>query len=490
MAPTLNSGIPDQGWWSMTTLLKRIPELIQPRHLGLAGLVMLAAAYMALFRYDAYGIEEGAALGLLLNWSIVHQIASPVALFGIPDLRAIFFIPLDLHWAGSLPSAKVYTMLVLFASALMLYRWYEREQGAEPSMIATALMLLSPVALMQTDSIGSGVYLLFCFIAIGWLLKIMAKSRHALPSWFFLIMLLTAMAVSIHPMGLAVPLALGLRWWLQQKRQGQGLGTMLSLAAVTAIMLFLRWGWYGMPEASSNPLVPLGDILLGTPLLREPGWGAGLIIADLWIIATGIHVYRHRRSMDAVSLVLVLAGLIGIFHADQAWAFVVWAGVLYLGVPLLIELNSRWGWSGLAGQRGFVLALVLVAATLMMLHDRQYGWASRQHLKSDTDMVIAILEKEAGKLDEPFLAASQWPARTLLACRRDVLPLPPVTNDADSFKKQIQGLTHIAFDPNRPSMHELARQLASLSHEFETLGLLPGGVVLRAKQNSRAEHSR
>jgi len=461
-------------------MLSRLQALIQPRHMGLACLAILAWAYMALFRYDNYGIEEGAALALLINWSIIHQIASPVALFGIPDLRAIFFVPLDLHWAGSLAAAKVFTMFTLFGTGLMLYRWSEREHSSESAMIATALLLIAPISLMQTDAIGSGVYLLFCFAAATWLMNIMEQSDHSLPSWFFLLLLITAMAISMHPMGLAIPFALGWRWWQQSKQEKQGKRLIVGLALTTAIMLFLRWGWHGMEAGNANPLMTLSDIILGSPLLHLPNWGIGLIIGDLLLITIGIVLFR--KVTDALSLMLIAASLIGAVQGNHAWALIAWTTTLFLGIPLLIEANERWGWRGLTGQRGLLLLTVVVIASLSMAHDRQLALVGKHHLKNDTDMVIAVLEKEASDTKKTFLAASQWPARTLLACRRDVLPLPPASEDIALFRKQTKGLTHMAFNPQDESLHQLARNAAALSNELETIALLPGGVVLKAKQ--------
>ena len=129
-----------------------------------------------------------------------------------------------------------------------------------------------------------------------------------------------------------------------------------------------------------------------------------------------------------------------------------------------------------------MLLTVIVLASLSMSHDRQLALVAKHHLKNDTDMVIAVLEKEAADTEKTFLAASQWPARTLLACRRDVLPLPPASEDIALFRKQTKGLTHMAFDPQDESLHQLARNAAALSNELETIALLPGGVVLKAKQ--------
>jgi len=464
----------------MSSMLSKVQETFQPRYLGLIGLCLLAWAYLSMFRYDNYGIEEGAALAILLNWSIVHQIASPVAFFGVPDLRALFFIPLDMYWAGSLIAVKVFTMYILFGAALIMYRWSEEVHGSESSMMATALLLLAPISLMQTDAIGSGIYLLFCFVVIGWLNQMVRESEKALPSWFFLQLMMTALAISMHPMGLAVPLALVIHWLRSAGDTGKTRRMIISASFVTVFIMFVRWGWYGMDEAAANPLSILGDSLLGSPLLHESGVGFGILIAAVLLIIIGINLYR--RVNDPVSIMLLSASLIGTLHADQAWVFVAWATTLYLGLPLLIELNERIGGRSLMGQRGILLLLVVGIATISMLNTRQLELVSKQHLKGPVDTLISVLEKEAADTNAPFIAASQWPARTLLVCRRDVLPLPPANDDVATFQKQTTGLTHITFNPQLEKMHALARNAAALSTTFETFALMPDGVVLKAKQ--------
>lgn len=465
-------------------MLSKLQEAFQPRYLGLIGLILLAWAFLSMFRYDNYGIEESAALDILLNWSIVHQIASPVAFFGVPDLRAVLFIPLDMYWAGSLIAVKVFTMYILFGTALMLYKWSSEVHGGEPSMMATALLLIAPISLMQTDAIGSGIYLLFCFVVIGWLNQMVRDSDKALPSWFFLQLLLAAMAVSMHPMGLAVPLALVVHWLRNASDKRQARRMIGSIGFVTVFMVFVRWGWYGM-DAAGNPFSTLSDSLLGSPYLHEPATGVGILMASVLLIVIGAHAWR--RSNDPVSIMLMMACLIGSLHADHAWALICWATTLYLGVPLLIELNERIGKRSLMGQRGILLLLVVAIATLSMLHTRQLGMVAKQHLKGPVDALISVLEREAELTDAPFLAASQWPARTLLACRRDVLPLPPATEDVAAFRKQTSGLTHIAFNPHQESMHALSRNAAALSDSYETIALQIGGAVLKAKKPSTIE---
>ncbi|PIW44509.1 MAG: hypothetical protein COW18_12800 [Zetaproteobacteria bacterium CG12_big_fil_rev_8_21_14_0_65_54_13] len=470
-------------------MLATIRENLAPRHLGLIGLCLLAWAYMALFRYDSYGIEEAAALDLLLNWSIIHQIASPVAFFGVPDFRAILFIPLDMHWVGSIPAAKVYTMLFLFGTALLLYQWGESRHSGESSMMATALLLISPISLMQTDAIGSGVYLLWAFVVSAFLDRLLHESERSAPSWFFLQILACAFAVSLHPMGLALPLALIWRWTFDQGDRKKAQKMIIAMVLTMVAILLLRWGWYGMEAAASNPLIILADAIIGSPLLHTAdSWGIGLIVADLGIAAIAATLFMHRRNLDSTTLMLIFASLIGLSNADHAWVLIFWATTLYLGIPLLIRLNERLGWRGIIGQRGVVLVSVMLLATIAMITARNSINIGKLGLKSDTDMVISILsnEAEASPIDG-FIAASQWPARTLLATRRDVLPLPPASEEMADFSAKIRGITHVAFNPQQEHMHGLARNFAALSDKYETIALMPGGVVLKQKSPVKSD---
>ncbi len=462
-------------------MLSNLTQQIKARHIGLLAMCGLAYIFFHLFRLDNFGIEEGAARALLINWSVIHQIASPVGLFGTPDLRAILFILLDLHWAGDLFAAKVFTMLILFAGSLMLYRWAEKEYGQEAAMIATGLLLVAPISLMQSDSIGGGIYMLAAFAVIRWLDESSRKSKHSVPSFLFLQGLLVAFAISIHPIGFAAALVLAWQWYQEkeqapEKRRNQ----LIMLGISTVVILLLRWGWSDLAATDTNMLHTLGNALLGPDLIHGPGtWGVGLIIADVLLLAIAFHLYR--RNQDTLSLILIAASLIGLVHADETWAMVAFATTLYLGVPLLIQLNQRFGWAGIIGKRGIVLVLFMVIATTAMTTDRKYQQIRNQQLLSDSDAVIAVLAHEAEDTKQPFLAASQWPGRTLLATRRDVLPLPPAQGDAMAFRKRIGNITHMIFDQKQPQNRELAQQAASLSHYLQTIAILPGGVVLKAR---------
>ncbi len=464
-------------------MLSKITDAIQPRHIGLLALCGLAFLYMALFRYDNYGIDEGAARALLINWSVIDKITNATPLFGMPDLRAIMFIFLDIHWAGSLAAAKVFTLFTLFGTALMLYRWSEDNDSSETATIATALLLISPISIMQVDAIAPGVFLLFCFASAYWFEQLYRESKRTLTGSFFMVILMSAFAVSLHPMGLALPAALLILWFPKneeapEKRRNLWIGLSVS----TVILLFARWGWSGL-EAGGNHLATLGMILTGSPILQAtPPTGYGLIVASL--LGFVISIYVYRRYFESMSLMLVLASLLGLFWADTSWALIVLTTILFLGTPMLIAAHRKTGIQNLMGQRGLVIILIIVCANIFTAADKKQRLVSQLKLKSDTDYLIAAAASMASDHSHKFLIASQWPGRTMLATKRDVLPLPPqvILNDAKTFQAKTAGITHYIFDPKDPKNTSLSKTSASLGHAMEAIELLPAGVILKVNQ--------
>lgn len=467
-------------------MFSKFIDSIQPRHIGLLAMCGLAFLYMALFRYDSYGIEEGAARALLINWSIIDQVANATPLFGMPDLRALMFIFLDIHWAGSLAAAKVFTLFMVFATALMLYRWGESNDSAETSTIATALLLISPITIMQVDSISSGVFLLFCFICAFWLEKIYNDSERTLPGSIFMLIVMSAFAVSLHPMGLALPVALMLLWLPKKSDPNhpkKRRNLIIGIGSSTLLLLIMRWGWPGL-ESQGGHLASLGSILTGSPILQAtPPIGYGLIVASL--LGFTIAMYIYRRYFELFSLTLVIACLIGLLRPDTSWALMAITCILFLGLPMLTALHRRTGIQNLIGQRGLILILIVVCTSMFTSADKHYRMMSQLKLKSDTDYLLASAAVIANQPNSEFIIASQWPARTMLATKRDVLPLPPqrILKDAATFSEKTVGITHFMFDPNAPENQTLARIAASLGHQMEAIELLPAGVIIQVNRD-------
>jgi hypothetical protein len=464
----------------LSDFLGRVPA----RFWVLLVLVVWGGFSLLLVRYDSYGLDEGAAHALLLNWTIVDNVANPVGLLGVPDFRALLFIPLGIYWSGSLTAAKVFTLLITFAAAVLLYQWSARKSGKEAALIATGLLLISPVALMQSDSLGAGAYLLVLFACGAWLEQSYRTLGPPLGGKYFTQMLLVIVLVSLHPAGLAYPLALAWHGYKQPLNPQSQRYVFIGIAVAVAFVGLLRAGWHGV-EFWVNPLIALQSALLG-PVVEKTGTPiVGLMLA-LALLAVLI-VSGRKLLDDFMGTVLGLALLLGAMAADLNWAMLVVVMVLYYGAPWMIRLNETLGGTGLIGQRGGVLLVILVLATLFMSVDKAYYSYSRNGLLSAQDELIRTLALEAGDTSKPFRAASQWPARTMIAVRRDVLPLPPPARDPQQLLKMISGITHIMFDPYVASNLDLARNIAQLSGVMETFAPQPGGVIVKRRDKNAGD---
>lgn len=443
-----------------------------------------AILWLGVVRLDTFGLDEGAAMALLLNWSVSDQVANPVTTFGGPDLRALLFVPLGLYWSGSILAAKVFTLMITFGALYLLYRWQQRRataQSDETALIATGLLLIAPVTLGLADSISTGPYLLLLF-GLGWVLDGKYRaSEHSISSLYFVQTLLVAITVTLHPMGLAYPLALIWRWQREPKSQQQKKQVWIGIAVAVAIVLAMRVGWIALPWLE-NPLTSLSYAMLGNkladPALISPLPG---IIPGALLLLVLLKNGRHLLN-DQLGTTLLIALVLGLLVADANWALIALVVLFYAGVPLLIRANQALGrQAGFVGQRGLVMVCILVVATIFMQADRAQSVRIASALLSPQDELIQTLIPEAAAKDARFLAASQWPARTMLAVRADVLPLPPAAKDAQEQLAIIQGLTHVLFDHNDPENTHLARNFRELTNDVLTLTRQPGGVILKLR---------
>ena len=455
-------------------------------------LCLWGAAIIAfkLIRLDEYGIDEGAAMALLLNWSVSDQVVSPVATYGGPDFRALLFIPLGLYWPGSILAAKVFTLLAAFGALWFFYNWSHAKQGPETALIASGLLLLAPLLLLQIDAIGAGPYLLALFAAGAYLDKKYRASPHAISSLYFVQLLLVSITVTLHPMGLAYPAALAWRWAVDAKSDKQKKQVWLGLACAVAIILAMQTGWIAL-QWFGNPLNVLNDALFGSHVAQpqESRWAGGLAPA---LILLYILVRNFKILLkDLLGGTLLGGAVIGLACADQSWGLVATVLLLYRDIPLLITANQSIKTGGFIGQRGIVMAAIFGVSTLFMLSDKTHAIQIRNNTLSPVDQLIERLAQEAADKNSPFIAASQWPARSMLASKRDVFKLPPSANTAEELYGHIKGLTHILFDHNAPKNIGLARQIAELGPATETIELQPAGVIvkIRPAQNTPAHAS-
>ena len=154
-----------------------MPTRITPGYIALIVLVAWAAILLStgLIRFGVVGIEEGSAKNLLLLWSLVDRVASPVGTYGSPDLRALLYLPPAIYWPGSVTATKVFTILLTFAAIFILFKWSKKEES-DSALIASAVLLICPLTIVQIDTLGAGPYLLLSF-ALGYWLDIRYREK-------------------------------------------------------------------------------------------------------------------------------------------------------------------------------------------------------------------------------------------------------------------------------------------------------------------------
>lgn len=449
-------------------------------------LIALAVWGVALFwgfnliNLTPYGLNEGAAKALLFIWSIVDRIANPVATFGTPDLRTLLLLPVAIYWPGSILATKIFTAMLAFFGAMFLLGW-ARKQNNESALIATALLLICPLTITQISSVGAGPLLLLTFGIGMWVNNTYRSKPRPLGGWFFVQLLVVMVAVSLHPAGLGYPLALAWLWIRDPLNKSQQKQILIGLAISIPLIITFQNGWQKDINWFSDPLLTLSNAIQnGAVGIGEPaGWFSGLLVALLLIVV----IIRDRSFLlnDFMGSTLLFAIIAGLLAATPEWAMVAIALLLYRGLTQLITLNQSFNGKNLLAQRGLVIVVLLIVSTTFMLVDKQYAQLLKSELLSPTDNLIQQVAAEAADPDKPFQAASQWPARTMLASRRDVFPLPYASKDGATLLKEIKGITHLVFDHNDKNNLGLSKNISELSGIAETLSLQSAGVIIRIK---------
>ncbi len=459
------------------------------RYWGWAALVAWGGALIMfnMLRYDPYGMDENTAFSLLMTWTVIDRLPNPIVFQGIlPDLRALIFAPVSLYWPGSLVALKVFMGLMLFLAATLLYRWIKRDGDTETALIASGLLLIAPISLMQINAVGAGPILLLGFALGLWIDKRQRDSGRQLGGWYFTQLLMTVAMVSIHPAGLAFPLALAWHWWQNPISNAHKKQMLIGMAIATIVILIIRFGWPSL-DWGVNPLLVLGDVIMGhipgDPRPKE--WSDGVIAAGL-VLAVFIFG-RHAVLNTLLGRMLGLAIIIGAVAADYGWAFLCMAFVLYLGTPLLIKLNSKMGQHSFLGQRGLVTIVLFITTTAFMVGDRGYRGSVINATLDPHDEIIKALATETQTFEDEFNTISQWPARTMLALKRPVLPMPPDVESHEKLLEIIGKVAYIIFDPFDPDNQVTRDHLANLSGVTETLIQQPNGVIVKFNEHAPKE---
>lgn len=445
--------------------------------------------YFNAVRFDAFAIDEGAAHALLLNWSIADKIVNSVATFGGPDFRALLFVPLGLYWPGSIIAAKVFTMIMMFIGCLGMYYWSRKHQTEEIALIATGLLLIAPVTIQLVDQIATGPYLVLMFAAAAWLDKKYRASTHSVSSLYFLQCILVAITVTFHPMGLAYPVALAWHWYknpkpgeVQDKQKKQ---VWLGIGIAVFIILAMQTGWIDLAWFH-NPADALDQAILGNEYIKDldsPPWLGYLLL----ILVAYIAMRTFKTALtDLISSMLLISLALGLLAADTSWALIAVIYLLYFGLPILISINNKLGMNNFIGQRGLVFLLIIVTSSVFMQTNKTHAHIIASGFLSERDQLIKTLADEAQNPDQPFLAASEWPARTMIICKRDVLRLPPATENGEALLRSITGITHVMFNHQNPANSPLAKNFSEVTTQTETLAVEEGGVIIKIRKNETA----
>jgi hypothetical protein len=407
-------------------------------------------------------------------------------------------------------AAKWLTLVVMAAAGAMLYSWRARDDQGEAALLATGLLLIAPLTVDRIDALSAAPFLLAICATASWLNGRLSLERGTLGGWFFAQLFLCGAAVSLHPAGLAYPVALLIYWWAEPKERRDRQIALMAVPLIVGLALIIRAGWSGM-TFGVNPLPAAAAVFSGRPdaPLSVVAWLAGFAL----IAMTAAVALRERRRLmaDLTGGTLVLSVLFGLVAADKTWALLMFALLLYGGFPWLLRACAPLKGRTLVVQRGWLWLLLVVICTAFMRTNRTDFELGRLNLLSAEDELISALAvgmngpKPTGKAPAaapapapapapppppasgatpasgqpaPILVASPWPARTSIACQCAALPLPPAAKDPESQLAMMRGVTYVILADSMDS-RALAGNFAQLGARVEVVAKQPGGVILR-----------
>ena len=476
---------------SINNLLSRIPL----RYWGYLSLSLWGALTIFMLRPDLYNLDEGSAKALLLVWSVADQVAASVVTFGAPDLRALLYLPVAFLWTGNVFAAKVFTALLTAFAIWLFYLWNRRNFNAESALVASGLIIISPMILEQIDSLSPGIYLLPAFALGAWLNDEYRANPRTGGGWYFSQLVISGFSVGLHPIGLAYPLALLWSWYKEPLDARQQKYFFIGVSFVVLFTFFISRGWSYI-EWFQNPIKSLAITIIGSSIGSEVTtviWVAGgAMLAALVFVA--IKQYR-KLWFDFTGRMFLIGLTLGITTSDSAWGLVALSFILYFGIPLLLQSPHILAGKGFVQQRGLVMLFIIIFSTVLMRADKGHYEIQKSGFLSAEDQLIHLIVDEAenarkiaeedkdGKNPVHLRVASQWPSRTMIACKCDTLPLPPAARDPQTQLTMLHSITHLLFNPQQANNAALARNLAIPGGGFiETIALQPGGVLLHFKK--------
>ena len=478
----------------MNNWLSGIPQ----KYWAYLSLSLWAVLSFMLLNKTVYGIDEGAAQALLLAWSVADNVVSSIVTLGLPDFRVVFLAPAGFLLTGNVLAAKITTIIVMAVVAWALHAWRQRSGDSESALLATGLLLISPLVSDQIDTVSVAPYLLVTFALGAWSDQMYRESPQAFGGMYFAQLFLCLVSITLHPAGLAYPLALLWTWHrtpINRKQQNYFFG---GVVFTVLLALVLTSGWSHV-EWFTNPMKGLSSALLGSADSEKIGafrWITG--IGMLFVLLLVIWNQASNLWADFLGRTLLAALVIGMLTGDQAFGMVALTTCLYWGFPLLLQKRTG-PQGGFWQQRGVVLLLVVVIATTFMSIDKVHYQevlegkiAPRDHLIKALVENAVSFSKDESKQNSPagksIRIASQWPARTMLACQCDTLPLPPAAKDEQALFAMLRGVNYLIFDPRDPVNRSLSQNLALMdAGKVETVVLEQGGVIVEIKKSPIAQ---
>ena len=478
----------------MNNWLLRIPQ----KYWAYLALLFWGIVCLMLLNKSSYGVDEGGAQALLLTWSVADNVVSSIVTLGLPDFRAVFLAPVGFLWTGNVLAAKIFTILVMSGAAWAFHSWRRRSGDSEGALLATGLLLISPLVLDQIDTVSVAPYLLITFALGAWSDQIYRESPQAFGGMYFAQLFLCLVSITLHPAGLAYPLVLLWTWYkdpLNKQQQKYFIG---GIAFTVLLALILTLGWNHV-EWFANPMKGLSSVLLGPADSEGFGtsrWfgGIGMLIVLLWVIWKQASIIWT----DFLGRIFLVALCIGMLVGDETLGMITLVICLYWGLPLLLQ-NQTPSDGGFWHQRGVVLVLIVVLSTTFMMIDKaRYQNALMGQIAPSDRLIKAFVEniedlpsdahKQNSPAGKPMRIASQWPARTMLVCRCDTLALPPSAKDGQALFAMLRGVNYLIFDPRDPANHSLSHNLALMDPgKVETIALQQGGVIVEIKQPKPAQ---
>lgn len=441
------------------------------------------AISLDLVRSSPFGLDEEAARGILFTWTIADNVVNPIVIFGVPDFRALLYAPIGAYWSGNLLAAKIMSLVIAFLAITMLYRWARRTCSGETALIASALLIISPSLISQVDSLSAGPYILLGFALGAWLDQAYRKTDKVFGGWYFLQMIWVAILSTIHPIALAYPLAIAWSWWKNPHENKKSRHVYVGLAIATILAVLIHGIWRDV-SFFGNPIEVLATALQGSII-----WSAadlvmapGLITAAILLIVIVIDFKAFKT--DLLGQILLLSIFLGLIMPDKNWALISIAFLLYRGIHHLTNYNQKRHKNGFLGQQGLILGAALIISTFFMLQDKNHALTIKHAILDPVDALLQSLMVEAADTSKPFIVATQWPGRAMIATKRDAFPLPPGFDDSEKMLKALKSVTHLAFDPFQEKNKPLANAIANLGGETETLALLKGGAIISVRNHN------